>query len=268
MTTLTEELARVYKEKGDFKKAINLYQRSKAINDSIRKVDNSSVSRELELLTEVQQKENESERLNMELRTTQNTLRLRHVYIITLSCFIMILGLLLNWSFRLNKERARAYSVLMEKFISEKVLKDQMGSPLTEKCIVADDPHMTDVLFLDTVISYYNDEKPYLDPKLKIDTVADKLNTNPKVIAQTLKMYNNSNFNKFTNFFRVEEAKQLLSEEKYKNYKIEAIAVEVGFGTTRSFYNSFEQFTGIKPAFFRNYLIQKQNENLTSNITA
>lgn len=264
MVTFMEELARVYKKQGDLNKAISLYQKAKVIGDSIRKVDNSGTSKELELLAEVQQKENESELLKMELNNKQNSLRLRLFLIFALIGFIILLGLLLHRSIRLNRERLRAYSVLMEKFIAEKALKNQVDFSKADNTVITEDPHMADTLFLNAVISYYQDEKPYLDPKLRIETVAEKLNTSQKAIAQALKMYNNSNFNKFTNFFRVEEAKQILADDKYKNYKIEAIAVEAGFGTTRSFYNSFEQFTGIKPSFFRNYLQEKQDGNFSA----
>jgi AraC-like DNA-binding protein len=42
-------------------------------------------------------------------------------------------------------------------------------------------------------------------------------------------------------------------------YTIEAIAEMAGFGTRQSFYNTFEKVTGVKPAYYRTSLRQKQH---------
>ena len=45
-----------------------------------------------------------------------------------------------------------------------------------------------------------------------------------------------------------------MNDAAYRNYKIEAIAAESGFGTRQSFYNAFEQQIGMKPSYYREYI--------------
>lgn len=112
---------------------------------------------------------------------------------------------------------------------------------------------------MSNLIKYYRNEKPYLDPKLKLATVVRILSTNEKALAASLKTHEDYNFNSFTNRFRVEHAKRMMENPKYRNYKIEAIASDSGFGSRMSFYNAFSQFTGVRPSYFRNFLLTRED---------
>ena len=66
------------------------------------------------------------------------------------------------------------------------------------------------------------------------------------------------NFYDFINKYRVEEAKKLLIEDIH-NYKILAIAYEVGFNSKATFNRVFKKFTELTPSEFKekfHYLIE------------
>jgi AraC-like DNA-binding protein len=121
-------------------------------------------------------------------------------------------------------------------------------------------PRGTDPL-TEQLIHYFSSEKPYLDPKLKVDDVAAKLKTSQKAIAIALKQHKNTNFNTFTNQYRVDEAKRILQNTSTDFNKIEPIVSDAGFGSKSSFYAVFEQFTGVKPSYYRKYIVNMKVES-------
>ena len=152
----------------------------------------------------------------------------------------------------------------MSKYTKESELRIKKPEPeLISYEIPNETETVTDELSLlnHQLIYYYNTEKPYFNPTLKIEDVSAKLNIPQRTIAALLKKHHNSNFNAFTNRFRAEEAKQLMESEKYKNYTIEAIARDAGFGSRQSFYNSFELHTGVKPSYYRNYIARNSTSS-------
>ena len=61
----------------------------------------------------------------------------------------------------------------------------------------------------------------------------------------------------FSNRFRVEEVRRLFDEPSNVNLKLETIATQAGFGNRQSFYDAFEQVTGVKPGYYRKNILQQ-----------
>jgi AraC-like DNA-binding protein len=59
------------------------------------------------------------------------------------------------------------------------------------------------------------------------------------------------NFSTFVNNYRIKEVLMLLALPELKNYKIETIAKQAGFGSKAAFYAAFSQATGTRPSEFR-----------------
>ena len=107
------------------------------------------------------------------------------------------------------------------------------------------------------IITYMDNEKPYLNADLTLAIVADSLNVYPRYISQIINEKLNKNFTNFINEYRVKEARILLISEEYKNYSVEGIGKTVGFNSKSSFYTFFKKQTGITPSFFRNSALQQ-----------
>ncbi len=98
-------------------------------------------------------------------------------------------------------------------------------------------------------------EKPYLDPLLKLDTLAARLNITERAFSNLLNQHIGKSFNDLVNEYRVEAAKLKLADPNFDQYTIAAIAYKCGFNSLATFQRCFKQFTGITPS---QYLQQRK----------
>jgi len=100
------------------------------------------------------------------------------------------------------------------------------------------------------LLQYMDSNKPYLKSDLKISELADSLAVPYYQLSQLINDEFLVNFYDFINKYRVEEAKRLLIEDT-NNYKILAIAYEVGFNSKATFNRVFKKFTDLTPSDFK-----------------
>ena len=74
------------------------------------------------------------------------------------------------------------------------------------------------------------------------------METNRKYLFDSIKKYSGKTINQFINYYRIMEAKILLTES---NLKIEAVGVAVGYNSVNTFRSNFEKITGLKPSIYR-----------------
>lgn len=98
---------------------------------------------------------------------------------------------------------------------------------------------------------YMQNEKPYLEPELTLDKLAAQLAVKPKVLSQVINERLQQNFFEFVNFYRVEEAKKLLTNPKDKKITVLEVMYEVGFNSKSSFNTLFKKSTGLTPSDFK-----------------
>jgi len=82
----------------------------------------------------------------------------------------------------------------------------------------------------------------YKQSDLKLDDLARLAGTNRSYVSRAINQATGSNFNQFVNQYRILEAQQLLKDKS--NFKLEAIAMEAGFGSISSFRRAFNKVTG------------------------
>ncbi len=99
------------------------------------------------------------------------------------------------------------------------------------------------------LLDFMQKDKPYLDSKLSLAQLAEKLGWQPIFLSKILNEKLNKNFYEFVNFYRVEEAKKQLLINK--NYTILAVAFDCGFNSKSSFHRIFKEFTGQTPGEFK-----------------
>ena len=105
-------------------------------------------------------------------------------------------------------------------------------------------------IYYSSLIELMHSEKLFLDSKLSIKTVAEKLEISVNHLSQVINQHSGKNFFKFINEYRVEEAKKLLLDQSNKKYTILAIAYDCGFNSKSSFNTIFKQYTGKTPSGF------------------
>ncbi len=94
-------------------------------------------------------------------------------------------------------------------------------------------------------------KKSYLDKRLSLSSMSERLNVLPNHISQVVNEKSKMNFNDFVNKFRVEAAKSLLQNSKTTHLTLEAISEESGFNSTSTFNAAFKKHTGHTPKFYR-----------------
>ncbi len=93
------------------------------------------------------------------------------------------------------------------------------------------------------LIAYFEKEKPYLNQELKIDDLIGELGTNRTHLSNAININSGKNFNKFVNDFRINFAKQYISENKSNCVKGD-VAIRAGFGSIRTFERNFKDSVG------------------------
>ncbi|WP_158091359.1 helix-turn-helix domain-containing protein [Tenacibaculum holothuriorum] len=93
------------------------------------------------------------------------------------------------------------------------------------------------------------EEKMFLSPELKINTLSEKLKTSVPHISQAINENKQVSFSDYVNSFRIIEAKKRLLVKKPDT--IFAIAIDVGFNSKATFYHAFKKLTNTTPTEFR-----------------
>ena len=95
-------------------------------------------------------------------------------------------------------------------------------------------------------------EKPFLKPEFSLPDLAARLKTSTHQLSQVINEGLGKSFFEMTAEYRIEEAKQLLTDQP--NIKVEDIAEQVGYNSKSSFNISFKKITGKTPSVWRSTL--------------
>ena len=93
------------------------------------------------------------------------------------------------------------------------------------------------------LLSYFETKKPYCNPNLTLQDVADHLNINRSYLSVFINKEYNCDFRKFLTVYRIEAAKKLLLD---KDFDIKGIAHVVGYNSRTTFYKAFKENVSIK----------------------
>ena len=109
------------------------------------------------------------------------------------------------------------------------------------------------------IIEIMVQSKPYLNPKLTLNELAQQLNVSPHVMSKTLNDSFQKNFFDFINTYRTEAFKEKLDDPKFQNYTFLAVAFEAGFNSKTAFNRSFKRVTGQSPSEYLHSINQIEN---------
>jgi AraC-like DNA-binding protein len=143
--------------------------------------------------------------------------------------------------------KARPDQVQKEQFVEKQLTENSETSPKYVKSGLQ--KNNVDIYY-SSLIQLIDSEKLFLDSRLSIKTVADKLGMSVNHLSQVINQQSGKNFFKFVNEYRVEEAKKLLLDQSNQKYTILAIAYDCGFNSKSSFNTIFKQYTGKTPSDF------------------
>ncbi len=105
--------------------------------------------------------------------------------------------------------------------------------------------------YLQKLIRYMEEEKPYLQPELALKQIADKLQIPVRHLSQVINEKIGMNFYNYINSYRIEEIKKYLSDPDFKKETILNLAYDAGFNSKSTFNAVFKKATGLTPQQYR-----------------
>jgi AraC-like DNA-binding protein len=108
---------------------------------------------------------------------------------------------------------------------------------------------------VDQLLNYMDEGKPYLESKITLPQLAEKLNTNSNYLSQAINEKLKMNFYDFINKYRVEEFKERLKSRNAANFTLFGHASDCGFSSKSSFNEVFKKITGITPSQYQASLL-------------
>lgn len=94
-------------------------------------------------------------------------------------------------------------------------------------------------------------EKIYLNDDLNIWQMAAMVGTNRTYLSDFINKNFGQNFSMYVNHFRVQEAKQMLSNPVWDKYSLESVGEKCGFGSYNNFIRVFREFEKVTPGRYR-----------------
>ncbi len=100
----------------------------------------------------------------------------------------------------------------------------------------------------ESVIKLLEEERIYRDNSISLDSLAERLGTTRHSASQVINEHFNFNFFELINYYRIQEAMEILKEDKLREKNIIDVAYEVGFNNKVTFNKSFKKINSITPS--------------------
>lgn len=153
-----------------------------------------------------------------------------------IACAILFLIFWIRKLYRRIAERTQIFSILHKK------ARSQVSAPFAEQSESQPvNPLMAQLLTL------VEDEQIFLDPKLKISQVAERLGCRESELSRFLNAELSTNFTSFINTYRVKAVKRAMEEGELKRYTITAIGLRCGYNSKMTFFRAFKAIEGTTP---------------------
>ncbi|AXG69834.1 DNA-binding transcriptional activator FeaR [Kordia sp. SMS9] len=95
------------------------------------------------------------------------------------------------------------------------------------------------------------DEELFRDPSLNRTLLAEKLGLSVSSVTRILKEEGQISCKDFINQYRIQLAKEMLTDVRFHVFSLEAIGKEVGFKSRSTFYETFKKEVGVSPGTFK-----------------
>lgn len=115
----------------------------------------------------------------------------------------------------------------------------------------------SDQMTIETLNKAMLEQKLFLDPELTIEQLAEYTSLSIRKISNTINRNCNQNFYDYINYYRVEQAKEILIKADPNASMLEVMA-DAGFNSKSTFYRAFKKQLNLTPTQFCKSIIKKQ----------
>lgn len=243
--TLEESWYKLYKEQGNFQKALIHYERYNEIIQTLNLEEQKKQIGELQAKYDIAVKDKEIERINNE--NIQYRFRFRILFILVVVGVIGVSGLVYFMNYR-NKALRNLYERNVE--IAQTSIFPETLNPIE---LPEDNSPLRKVF--DQLVDVMENEKLYKEPALTVDYVTQKIQTNKKYLSNSIAFYAKENFNNFVNSYRIKEARKIILQNP--SLSLNEVMYECGFNSRTPFYTAFQKNTGMSPQQFKDLSMSK-----------
>ncbi len=124
----------------------------------------------------------------------------------------------------------------------------------------------TEGKIVEKIIHCMEVEKLFLNPRLNIERMAEHINLPYREVSALINKHFHVNFNEYVNFYRINEAKKLLSDTQFINVPINEIYAQAGFNSKSAFHRFFSRLVGVSPTEFRKLSAAAMKTNCTATV--
>jgi AraC-like DNA-binding protein len=136
--------------------------------------------------------------------------------------------------------------------LQQEIFDARVDSPIpTRETEEAPPTEKPDQHLIDKLLTFMQNQRPYLDPELSLSSLSKELGLNRNQLSQLINDGIGENFYDFVNRYRVEEVKRLMADPQKQNYNLLGIALEAGFKSKSTFNLIFKRFTGLTPTEYK-----------------
>ena len=105
--------------------------------------------------------------------------------------------------------------------------------------------------YLQKLNSHMESNKPFLDPDITLESLANEISVHPRILSQIINEYCKKNFKGYILEYRIKESMKILADSKHSKLTILEILYQVGFNSKSAFNNQFKLFTNLTPIEYR-----------------
>ncbi|WBX71056.1 helix-turn-helix domain-containing protein [Tenacibaculum retecalamus] len=102
------------------------------------------------------------------------------------------------------------------------------------------------------------DEKLYQESDLSLSKLSKLIGQSTQKTSSVINQYAKRNFNDFINYYRIQDAKKILSNPESKKYTISSIAFDTGFSSLSSFNSAFKKFEKTTPSSYKKVFFNEE----------
>lgn len=139
------------------------------------------------------------------------------------------------------------YSEFQQQLFPPKLFSTKKGAKKSKKALL--DKEAT-AQYQKKLLSYIEEEAPYLNSDLSLRSMAEHLDLHPNQLSWLLNECLGKNFSEFINHYRVETFKRLAKEPANAHITLLGLAYESGFNSKTVFNTYFKKETGLTPKQF------------------
>ncbi len=165
-------------------------------------------------------------------------------------CYLLIVGIIYAISY-IAMFSPEVFKLNESQVISFRSESNKGKTPADTHEVSIDKEEKLSVELHNQLLKYMEEEKPYLNPELSLQGLADQLCMSRHQLSALINQGRKMNFYEFVNSYRIDEFKLLIQQAEKKHLKMVTVAFEAGFNSKASFNRIFKQMTGQTPSEFR-----------------